>query len=205
MPNNRFAPALGTDASGTIIPIGTETTLVNGTDFTVNIGNNTWGTTLANFTIRITPVNLNMSIFTWSMQLGGGIPPQSATNLFAYIEVTAISQKFKDILGNTSVKYHGNRWLLGKTTTIGSEDGYTGYSVNSPEIIECGFGNGYVMTFVFFDRNKGNVGGFTSQYTPNPWMGWGNIFTCGTSISVPSQLRHYIGGTGFLTNNVLGV
>src|SRR5574343_20054 len=202
LPLIRNASSLGTDPTGLIVGVGMEgaNNYVEGVDYTFNMGNNTWGTVVDGTSLQIIDITPHMLILTWSMTMLGGVPPQSPTNLFAYVEFTAISTRLKTKLGLTPTKYGANKLLNGMVNKIGTItiNGYTNYTVKFPDLMGCGFGSGYVISFVFYGAG-GTEGQFSqSGYTPNPWLGWGNIFTNGPSYA--STVRHYLGGSGLLIN-----
>lgn len=137
--------------------------------------------------------------------MNGGIPPQSPTNLYAQVNLNPTANgaaKLKEILGLTSVKYAANRMLNGTVNKLGTtayQSGHTiPYHVTFPAVMHCDFYSGYGLHFTFFGYNGTEGSNSQVGYTPNPWMGWGNIFDAGTSYVATPQ--YTIGGTGMIVN-----
>lgn len=183
------ATALATNRAGEIIDIGKTITFVSGTDYTVTCNGSGWTNGIGFSTVTITPLTTNTAILHVAIQFNaGGVPPVSATVNYADIDITAINNTLKTWINNLGTG------LMGTVDYIERYDNAQNYACNVPAgVWRAG---AHAWTFV---GPKGINGALTSSlFTPNPWLGWGDIWPSATYTN-PTQIRHGIGFSQLIT------
>jgi hypothetical protein len=209
IPDAIWAGAIGTGARGEIIPVDYAIEpLAPTTDYTYSIGGLSFypnAPTIDDFTASIVPITRNMSNIRWTLSMSGAVIPL-LSNVPATITITAVSDRFKRILGLSTTRYLYNRYV-GRTLDIGNAADAiaTSYTVNPPYLVSCAFTSPYVLTFKFYDKNLGNRGpspAFTGN-TPNPEMGWIDIFAewLPPNSGTIQNMRYVFGTEGNIYNN----
>lgn len=183
------ATSLATDRNGMIFDIGKTITFTSGVDYTLTSNGSGWSTGIGFTRVTITPFTTHTAILNVALQFNlGGVPPQSDTVTYADIDIVAINDTLKYWINNQG------SGLMGSVDYCERYDNYANYTCNIPGAV---YRAGY-KTWVFCGP-KGINGAFTgSLFTPNPWMGWRDIWPAVTYTN-PSQIRHGIGFSQIIT------
>lgn len=178
------ASSLATTSAGIIFDIGRRYEFINNVDYTIVADNAAWTGGISIPHVVITPFTQYTGMLSISVIFKqGGVPPVSPTNLYAGFTITPLTPRMKYWLDNGYC--NGN---LGQVDLLLRYDGVSNYTCNCPTAVWRA--GSYSWTFC---SNKG-IGGtyYSSLYTPNPWMGWGDIWPAET-YARPAQITYEIG------------
>lgn len=184
------ATSLATTSAGFIFDIGKEFTFINNVDYTISADNSAWTGGISTPTVKITPFTARTGMLTISLFFQkGGVPPQTPSPNYAGIIITPLSQRLKYWLD-----YGYSKGNLGQIDYLERFDGYSNYTCNCPTAVWRA--GSYSWTFC---SNKGVNGAYRpSLNTPNPWMGWGDIWPPET-YAQPGQISYGIGFSQIIT------
>lgn len=184
------ATSLATTSAGFVFDIGKEFTFINNVDYTISADNSAWTGGISTPTVKITPFTARTGMLTISIFFNqGGVPPSSPTVNYAGISITPLSNRMKYWLD-----YGYSKGNLGQIDYLARYDGYSNYTCNCPAAVWRA--GSYSWTFC---SNKGVTGSYYgSLYTPNPWMGWGDIWPAET-YAQPTQISYGIGFSQIIT------
>ncbi len=184
------ATSLATTSAGLIFDIGKEYTFINNVDYTISADNSAWTGGISTPTVKITPFTARTGMLTISIFfMQGGVPPSTPSPNYAAISITPLSPRMKYWLD-----YGYSRGNMGMVDYLARYDGYSNYTCNVPSAVWRA--GSYSWTFC---SNKGVTGSYYgSLYTPNPWMGWGDIWPAET-YAQPTQISYGIGFSQIIT------
>lgn len=183
---------LGTTSTGKIIDVTTPITLVSGVDVNISVLNIGWITGgVYSASAKIYPITQKMAKLVVAIEMDGGVPPVSPTTDFAAIDIGGITSAAAYWLGSGR-----GPCFEGKCDLALRYDTQSVYPVTVPagvwDINASGDpGSRYVFGGSYGVNNQYS-GYHNSQTTPNPHMGWGNIFT---NVTYPNanNVRYFIG------------
>lgn len=209
MPDAIWAGAIGTGASGELLPVDYAIDpLQVTTDYTYAVGGLSFypnAPTIDDFQASIIPITRNYTNLRWTLYMSGAVIPL-LSNQPATVTITAVSDRLKRILGLSYSRYLYNSYV-GRTLSLGNvaDSVSTQYAVNAPYLVTCTFTSPYVLTFKFFSGGVGNVGpspAYTGN-TPNPAMGWIDIFSewLPPNSGTIQNMRYQFGVEGNIYNN----
>lgn len=189
---------LGTDSNGKIIDVTTPITLVSGVDFNISVLNIGWITGgIYSATAKIYPITQKLAKLVVAVEMDGGVPPVSPTTDFAAIDISGIT---------SAAAYWLNRprgVCFGGTCDLAMRyDAQSVYPVTVPSgVWDINASTDSSSRYVFGGPNGVNnqySGYHNTQTTPNPHMGWGNIFP---NVTYPNanNVKYFIGFTVSIT------
>lgn len=183
------AVSLATDRNGLIFDIGKTITFTSGVDYTMTSNGSGWSTGIGFTRIKITPFTTHTALLNVVLQFNaGGVPPVTSSPTYADIDIVAINSTLQYWINNLGSGH------MGVVDYMERYDNYSNYPCNIPASV---FRAGY-KTWVFCGPTGINGALASSLNTPNPWMGWKDIYP-NVSYANPTQIKHGIGFSQIIT------